>query len=966
MLASCSPRDEKPPARAPVTRPEPSGRAAAMLLRADSIYRRDYDSARVVLDSTITLARQEHDSVTLARALTSRGNTAWRLGAYDDAERIGRQALALKQQLRLDRDLAKSFAGLGLLAQARGRLEEAEKLLLAGLAAARAAGDSAFISRGLNNLGLVHTDLGDFARARAELEEARALSAARDERIVEVSASINLGRLELELGEPTAAARWLTAARTRSAALEYHVGEENALGQLARAHASRSEHAAAIAHVDSALTIARRHGLKEPETDDLELMAQLYQSAGQHRRSLVYLARARALADSMAMTSKLAHISLAEARAYAALGNLPMAFTRATALIERLRREGARSDELEAELLAAELAQRRGDGAGAAARLDTAARIASGLGTGIARVRVSLARARVLDHAMRPADVLSALGELQRDTLLLTADEQTEHDGLRARAHLRLGNLDSSIAAGRRAVAGVERIRGRMATGELRAGYVADRSSTYADLVLGLLRRGAVDDAFRVADAARGRALVERLGSESRALSMPPQRQSAELRALLARIELLTARLRASDSAHSRVRGGAEATLTDALGRQLSAARREYEALRVRVAQGEPTASILGSTGASVSEVRKSLAHGEALVEFFSTSDRLLTFVVTRDTVRWTEASLGSFDLSERVRSVRSVIASRDDSAAAPLLSLHEQLIAPLERGGMLAGVRALIVVPHGALTYLPFAALATRGASGVRYLVERYSIVTLASASALPALRARAPLTTTGAAAVLAPLPAELPASRREAAVVAATYTGIDRSSRRRTGIDPLVGASATESALRSALARTSVVHVASHGRYDAASPMFSGVRLASGGRPLRDDDNARLDTHEVLTLAIRSQLVFLSGCETALGPAWSTSFEQREDYVTLAQAFQLAGAQNVVATLWRIEDGSAAEFAGRFYTALGSTSPADALAMAQRSFLATAKYRRPYYWAAYVVSGSGTMQGATAGTEP
>ena len=921
------------------------------MARADSVYRRDYDSARVAYDSTIAVARQDGDSAIVARALTSRGNAAWRLARYDEADSIGRTALEMKLRLRLDGELAKSYVALGLLTQARGQLEQAEKLLTSGLAAAQAVHDSAYIARSYGNLGLVHTDLGDFARARRELEAARAMAAARGDSILEVNSSINLGKLELEVGDPAAAEPSLRAARIRSAELRHAVGEENALGQLARAYASRGEHALAIEHLDSALAIARSHGLREPEADDLELMAELYQSAGRYRESLRYLERARGLSDSLDMLTKLAHVSLAEARAYAALGNLPAASARATTMLARLRREGARSDELEAELLAAELAQRRGDSSAARAWLDSASRVAASLGVGIARVRLGITRARVLDAAGRAREVVVALDAMAADSALLTAAEQVERDGLLARSHLSVGNADSAVSAGRRAVAGVERIRGRMSTSELRAGYTADRATIYADLVLALLRKGAVEEAFRVADAARGRALTERLGAEARSLPSTTQRDVAELRDLLARIEVLTARLRATDSARTRERGGTGSFVASALTRQLAAARREFESLRVRVSQREPGAAIIGATTVDVREVQRSLAPNEALLEFFSISDQLVTFVVRRDGVAWRSQPVGRDALAERVKSARSISANPPASEDAPLRALHALLIAPLERAHLLDGVRDLDVVTHGALAYLPFAALRRDGASGGRYLVEDYNIATLGSASALAALRARAPVAAPDGASILAPLPGELQGSREEAYVVAASYGGTT----------PVIGAGATEAALRTALGRAVVVHVATHGVFDARSPMFSGIRLVAPRTGVRAENDGRLETHEVLALDVRSRLVFLSGCETALGPAWSTSFERTEDYVTLAQAFLFAGAQNVVATLWRIEDRSAAELAGAFYRSLATKSPVEALAEAQRSLIRRDRYRRPYYWAAYVVSGSGCIQCAT-----
>jgi CHAT domain-containing protein len=147
--------------------------------------------------------------------------------------------------------------------------------------------------------------------------------------------------------------------------------------------------------------------------------------------------------------------------------------------------------------------------------------------------------------------------------------------------------------------------------------------------------------------------------------------------------------------------------------------------------------------------------------------------------------------------------------------------------------------------------------------------------------------------------------------------------------------------------------VHVATHGVMNPRNPMFSRLELARGrGDPA---DDGRLEVHELLGLRVNAPIVFLSGCETGVGGAWSTGFGQGEDYATLAQAFLYAGAGSVVATLWRIGDEGAAAFAERFYRHLGTLEPAEALADAQRAMLQERKYASPYYWAAYLVSGDG-----------
>jgi CHAT domain-containing protein len=194
------------------------------------------------------------------------------------------------------------------------------------------------------------------------------------------------------------------------------------------------------------------------------------------------------------------------------------------------------------------------------------------------------------------------------------------------------------------------------------------------------------------------------------------------------------------------------------------------------------------------------------------------------------------------------------------------------------------------------------------------------------------------------APFPRELPGTRAE---LEALQAALPAASTR-------IGGRASERAVREALGRSGVVHVASHAMLNTSAPMFSRIELAPGAGAGPDNDG-RLEVHELLGLTIRSPLVFLSGCETGVGSAGSNSYEAGEDYVMLAQAFLYAGANNVVATLWRVEDRSASDFAAAFYGELRSHDPEVALARAQRHLLADPAYRAPFHWAAYRISGGG-----------
>ncbi len=191
----------------------------------------------------------------------------------------------------------------------------------------------------------------------------------------------------------------------------------------------------------------------------------------------------------------------------------------------------------------------------------------------------------------------------------------------------------------------------------------------------------------------------------------------------------------------------------------------------------------------------------------------------------------------------------------------------------------------------------------------------------------------------------AVLPATRTETRAI----RGVLSEARER------VNRRASESAAREALARGDLVHVASHGSLNVQNPLFSRIELARVREDAPPEDDGRLEVHELLDMEIRSPLVFLSGCETGLGASGSTLFVEGEDYATLAQAFLYAGAQNVIATLWRIEDEGAARFAEAFYRRLAELGTTAGLAAAQRELIKSAEFARPFYWAPYRLTGSG-----------
>ena len=177
-----------------------------------------------------------------------------------------------------------------------------------------------------------------------------------------------------------------------------------------------------------------------------------------------------------------------------------------------------------------------------------------------------------------------------------------------------------------------------------------------------------------------------------------------------------------------------------------------------------------------------------------------------------------------------------------------------------------------------------------------------------------------------------------------------------------------ATKSNLKK-ISNPTVLHFATHGFFikkaerDQSSaflsagtidPMFSsGLLFAGASNTLAGrsnaTDNGILSAFEVINLDLKdTDLVVLSACETGLGDIYNG-----EGVIGLQRAFQIAGAQNVMMSLWKVDDEATQQLMVLFYKNLADgQSKQIALKNAQISLRQIEKFNHPFYWAGFVLS--------------
>jgi CHAT domain-containing protein len=161
-------------------------------------------------------------------------------------------------------------------------------------------------------------------------------------------------------------------------------------------------------------------------------------------------------------------------------------------------------------------------------------------------------------------------------------------------------------------------------------------------------------------------------------------------------------------------------------------------------------------------------------------------------------------------------------------------------------------------------------------------------------------------------------------------------------------VGPDAREERVKMDAGKYRILHLATHGIFDDASPMYSQVVLANEEGNTRED--GFLEAWEIMSLDLHADLVVLSACETARGRVGAG-----EGMIGLAWALFVAGTPSTVVSQWKVDAASTNTLMLEFHRRMrAGNSKANALQQATLKVLQDRRYRHPFYWAPFVLIGN------------
>jgi CHAT domain-containing protein len=849
----------------------------------------------------IAAFEQIEDRAELARTLSATVQPLLLLGRYDEAMTSAERARALFEEQGDAVRIARLEITIGNLCHRQDRFADAMSWYDRAHKALETLGDADGILTVIHNKAVTLTTLNNFRDALAAYTEARRLAAERGLDQAVGQADYNIAWLYYLRGEYSRAIELLHAAAgvARRTGDGYHAALS--LLDLSEIYLELNLSVDAREMAEQAHTRFNELGMGYEAAKALANAATSYGQEGKSFRAIELFtdARERMVRESNQVWPSL--IDLYQAILLVDEGRLFEARRLGLAALEQFEASGLAGKSALSLLLLARIALRLDDPAEARRRSEAA---------------------------------LSRLSNVESPILIYHARLLLGH------ALTRVGDSAGAYASYQVARDALETLRSRLNGEELKIAFVKNKGEVYERLVQLCLEgeegTEGFEQAFMLVEQAKSRTLFDLMfqpvhalareeGSESQlALSIRELREELNWYYHLVELE----QLRPGDNSDERL---------SAFQREIGAREKEMaRTVRELTLTGAPQSDLLAPSVYSLDAIREALPADTTLVEFFTVDDRIILCLVDRDRVEMAPVSLMSrvashvrmlqFQFSkfrlgaDYIKTFQQALLA---TTQAHLAELFKELLAPV--WPQLRG-RRLVIIPHGALHYVPFHALY----DGERYVTDACAVSYAPSASIYARCQQQASGGGTGAL-VLGVADDQAPLIDEEAKAVAAVLPDARLC----------IGREATEQVLRTAGRDCSIVHIASHGYFRPENPMFSGIRLG----------DRYLNVYDLYRLRLKADLVTLSGCATGANVAAAG-----DELLGITRGLFCAGAHTLLLSLWNVHDESTASLMTRLYRRIaGGASPVDALRDTMHDL--RSEHPHPYYWAPFVLTGKSTQ---------
>src|SRR6266566_980733 len=337
---------------------------------------------------------------------------------------------------------------------------------------------------------------------------------------------------------------------------------------------------------------------------------------------------------------------------------------------------------------------------------------------------------------------------------------------------------------------------------------------------------------------------------------------------------------------------------------------------------------------AGIDSVQADLPERTTLIEYFTTGDEVLAFVVSSTDAKVVRRLSTTSEILKAQRRLRfqfnQFAMGREyvtvhseqilESTRFRLRGLYEQLMAPFIRDIRTPHV---IVVPHGFLHFLPFHAFY----DGEKYLIDEHEVSYAPSASIKKYCLER------GEIAGESPLLVGV--SDQNAPLIGEEISRLNELFRDARVLDD---AQATRKAFIENSKDSSFLHIATHVIFRHDNPMFSSFKLADGWFTALD----------LFSIVCETNLVTLSGCQSGMNEVTAN-----DDLLGFMRGFLYAGARSLLLSLWNVNDESTTALMVNFYREW-QKGAAKSTALRSAMLAVRADHPHPFYWAPFLLVGN------------